>query len=212
MSITRLISLYAYLMTLLPTSMTQPLCTDRLQLRMATAADAPAVWTFRQLPEVTQWITSGPTTYEAFLEMFADPQRLARTLMIELTEGAAAPKVIGDVMVRIEDGWAQTELLEPAKSSQAELGWTLDPNYSGRGYATEVVRAVIDLCFGPLGLRRVVAGCFAANEPSWRLMERLGMRREEYSRASGLHRSGQWMNGMMYGILAEEWREQRGGA
>lgn len=64
---------------------------------------------------------------------------------------------------------------------------------------------MIDVCFGPLGLRRVQAGCFADNGPSWRLMERLGMRREEFSRKTALHRSGEWLDGMSYGILAEEW-------
>ena len=34
------------------------------------------------------------------------------------------------------------------------------------------------VCFVDLGLRRVTANCFADNEASWRLMERLGMRRE----------------------------------
>ena len=75
--------------------------------------------------------------------------------------------------------------------------------------ACEAVSAVIDLCFGPLGLRRVHAGCFAANEPSWRLMERLGMRREESSRKTALHRSGEWMDGLTYGLLAEEWAGRR---
>jgi RimJ/RimL family protein N-acetyltransferase len=32
------------------------------------------------------------------------------------------------------------------------------------------------------------------------------MRREEHSRGTALHRSGEWMDGMNYGILAEEWR------
>jgi RimJ/RimL family protein N-acetyltransferase len=36
-------------------------------------------------------------------------------------------------------------------------------------------------------------------------MERLGMRREEFSRKTALHRSGEWMDGVNYGILAEEW-------
>jgi RimJ/RimL family protein N-acetyltransferase len=85
----------------------------------------------------------------------------------------------------------------------------LDPAFGGRGYATEAVRAVIALCFGPLGLRRVHAGCVASNEASWRLMERVGMRREEFSRQTALHRSGQWVDGMNYGLLASEWNTGR---
>ncbi len=60
-----------------------------------------------------------------------------------------------------------------------------------------------------LGLRRVTAGCFAANEASWRLMERVGMRREIHTVRESLHRSGEWLDGMGYALLADEWRELR---
>jgi RimJ/RimL family protein N-acetyltransferase len=52
-----------------------------------------------------------------------------------------------------------------------------------------------------------VANCFADNEASWRLMERLGMRRELYAVRESLHRSGEWLDAMGYALLAEEWRE-----
>ncbi|GAA1466874.1 N-acetyltransferase [Microbacterium thalassium] len=194
------------------TAVTWPVRTERLQIRRATPADAAATWVWRRLPEVGEWITSAPDDYETYRALFTDPARLAIQLVIELDDEADPDhrgRLIGDVMLRVEDGWAQTEVREQGVATQAELGWTLDPAHHGRGYATEAVRAVIDICFGPLGLRRVHAGCFAANEPSWRMMERLGMRREEYSRATGLHRSGVWLDGMDYGLLADEWRAGR---
>jgi len=40
------------------------------------------------------------------------------------------------------------------------------------------------------------------------LMERIGMRREGYSVRSGLHRDGQWLDGMTYAVLADEWSTQ----
>ncbi|HET8982464.1 MAG TPA: GNAT family protein, partial [Pedococcus sp.] len=93
-----------------------------------------------------------------------------------------------------------------ARGVQAELGWALDPERQGCGYATEAVEALIRLCFEDLGLRRVTANCFADNETSWRLMERLGMRRELHTRRESLHRSGQWLDGLGYALLADEWR------
>ena len=89
---------------------------------------------------------------------------------------------------------------------QAEIGWVVDPAYAGRGYATEAAAELLRICFEDLGLRRVKALCFADNEPSWRLMERLGMRREEYAVRDSLHRSGSWLDGMSYALLADEWR------
>ncbi len=183
-----------------------PVRTARLQIRPMSEADVDAMWEWRRLPEVNRWLGLAPDTLEAFRDRYRDPDRLASMHIVELlAESGADPVPIGDVMIRIGDGWAQLEVADQAKAVEAELGWVLDPAHTGRGYATEAIRAVIDVCFGPLGLRRVHAGCFADNEPSWRLMERLGMRREEFSRKTALHRSGAWLDGMNYGILAEEW-------
>lgn len=188
-----------------------PVHTDRLRIRPMTPADVDVMWEWRRLPEVNRWLGLAPETLEAFRERYLDPDRLAAMHLIELLpEGEGAPEPIGDVMIRIGDGWAQLEVADRARGVEAELGWVLDPARTRRGYATEAIRAVIDTCLGPMGLRRVHAGCFADNEPSWRLMERLGMRREEFSHKTALHRSGEWLDGMSYGILAEEWAARKG--
>ena len=184
-----------------------PLHTERLVVRRATPADADIVWQYRRIDDVSRWLGAAPQDADAFHAYFTDQDRLATTLIVERASGG----VIGDVMLRIEDAWAQAEVRDRAQGVQAELGWVMDPAHQGRGYATEAVRAVIAACFEQLGLRRVSAGCFAANEPSWRMMERLGMRREEHSRATALHRSGEWMDGMAYGLLAQEWRSVQDG-
>lgn len=89
---------------------------------------------------------------------------------------------------------------------QAELGWVLHPDYAGHGYATEAVHALIRICFEDLRLRRITANCFADNVSSWRLMERVGMRRELATVRDSLHRSGRWLDGFGYALLADEWR------
>ena len=63
-----------------------------------------------------------------------------------------------------------------------------------------------------MDFREVEAGAFAANEPSWRLMERVGMRRESYSVKESLHRELGWIDGVLYAMLDEEWRARHGAA
>lgn len=186
-----------------------PIRTERLRIRPLAPADIDVMWEWRRLPEVNRWLGLAPDTLDAFRERYLDPGRLAAMHLIERTDDEGTITPIGDLMIKIGDGWAQLEVAEQARRTEAELGWVLDPVHTGHGFATEAVRAAIDVCFGPLGLRRVHAGCFADNEPSWRLMERLGMRREEFSRKTALHRSGEWLDGMNYGILAEEWAALR---
>ncbi len=175
-----------------------PLRTERLSIRPATLEDAGELWRFRGIDAVGEWLGWHPidradwnTSYQ---EKYLD------YLVVE-REG----RIIGDLMLSIADGWGQREVKSQAARVQAEIGWTLDPDEAGQGYATEAAGALLHVCFNDLGLRRVEAGAFAANEPSWRLMERLGMRRESYSVKESLHRDHGWIDGVLYAILAEEW-------
>lgn len=177
-----------------------PLCTERLTLRPATEDDADATWEYRRLDSVGKWLTEVPRDPETYRSTFAEPGRLAATVIVE-RDG----QVIGDFMLRVEDAWAQAEVADYAKGAVAELGWVLDPARTGHGYATEAVRALLEHCFTSLGLRRVVANCFLANDTSWRLMERVGMRRESHAIADSLHRSRQWLDTVTYAVLADEW-------
>ena len=58
-----------------------------------------------------------------------------------------------------------------------EVGWRLREDAWGQGYAKEAATASLDFAFDRLGADRVVAITFPGNEPSWGLMERLGMTR-----------------------------------
>ncbi len=181
-----------------------PARTARLTIRPATPDDLDATWAFRRLPEVGEWVTWTGSDRDRYAEQFRDPARLATTLIVERDD-----VVVGDLMLRIGDAWAQGEVAERATGVQAELGWTLDPAHSGQGYATEAVAELLRICFEDLALRRVVALCFADNTSSWRLMERVGLRREEHTVRDSLHRSGRWLDGYGYALLAEEWRRQQ---
>lgn len=184
------------------TDLAWPRRTARLTIRPATPTDAATTWEIRRLPEVSEWMTVAPATVEEYAARFTEEGRLAKTLVMELHDGT----LVGDLMVSVEDAWAQAEVSDRARGTQAELGWVLDPVRQGRGLATEAVQELLRLCFDDLGLRRVLAQCFADYLASWRLMERVGMRRETHTLRESLHRSRGWVDGMAYALLAEEWR------
>ena len=56
-----------------------------------------------------------------------------------------------------------------------EIGWRLDKNYWGKGYAYEAAQAVLNFAFTHLMLDEVVAFTAIQNKPSEKLMQRLGM-------------------------------------
>jgi len=57
-----------------------------------------------------------------------------------------------------------------------EIGWRIAAAHWRQGYAEEAARLALAAGFGPLDLAEIVAFTVPANEPSWRLMAKLGMR------------------------------------
>lgn len=85
-----------------------------------------------------------------------------------------------------------------------EIGYFLLPQYWGRGYATEIARAMTNFCFDSLKFHKAVASCNANNHNSEKVMKKLGMKKEgEFRKAR--FKSGNWDDELRYGILKEEW-------
>jgi RimJ/RimL family protein N-acetyltransferase len=182
----------------------RPLHTERLTLRPASSEDAEGTWTYRRLKSVNEWLTGCPADLDGYRNLFTEPARLATTVIVTLGHDAAAP-TIGDLMLRREDAWVQLDVAGQAHNTQAELGWVLDPDHTGHGYATEAVDELLRYCFQDLGVRRITANCFLDNDTSLSLMERVGMRRELHAVRESLHRSGQWLDTVGYAILNDDW-------
>lgn len=91
-----------------------------------------------------------------------------------------------------------------------ELGFQFNAYYWHQGYATESARAVMDHAFASGAARRIMSRCDPENEASWRLMERLGMRREGHLRQDVSFRLDEnqqpiWADTFVYAVLASEW-------
>lgn len=67
----------------------------------------------------------------------------------------------------------------PPQDGTVEIGYSVLPRFQGHGYATEMVRALIDWAFVQPGVTRIVAETTEDNIPSVRLLHRLGFIRTE---------------------------------
>jgi len=98
------------------------------------------------------------------------------------------------------------------RGDNAEVGWILYKAYWGKGYGTEMGRALLGLGFDALSLRRIIAKCDIENTGSTRIMEKLGMRREGMHREYRRTRPGSsklYRDELSYAILKEEWDVQK---
>ena len=87
-----------------------------------------------------------------------------------------------------------------------EIGYTLHPDYWGRGYVPEAARALIDLGFKGLGLHKIELTCFGYNLQSQRVAEKLGFILEARIR-DRKDAQGNRCDSLIYGLLRSEWEQ-----
>ena len=92
--------------------------------------------------------------------------------------------------------------LNPEGWPEFEIGWTLARESWGKGYATEGARRALAYAFEELDREHVISLIRPGNEPSVRVAERIGEKREGTTDVLG-------MEVMVYGISREEWRAAR---
>jgi RimJ/RimL family protein N-acetyltransferase len=96
-----------------------------------------------------------------------------------------------------------------AAQGQAEIGFHFARAFHGKGYGKEAVAGLIDWLWG-MKVHRVWAVADTRNLASWKMMERLGMRREGEFREN-CRVKGEWADEYLYAVLEPEWRALRAG-
>ncbi|HEY1331213.1 MAG TPA: GNAT family protein [Actinomycetota bacterium] len=86
----------------------------------------------------------------------------------------------------------------------ATLGYFVDGERNGRGYATQAVRQVVGFAFSNAGLHRVQAAVMPTNVASARVLQKNGFRCEGRS-PRYLRIAGAWEDHDVYAVTAEEW-------
>ncbi|MBV9421200.1 MAG: GNAT family N-acetyltransferase [Alphaproteobacteria bacterium] len=166
--------------------------TARLRLRPIAASDWPAILAYMSDPQVTAYLPPGVFDEQAARAFTLKQSGADRTAVAAIEKASA--QLIGHMPYH---AWFEPQTYE--------IGWAFHPAHQGRGYATEAARAIIAHAFDTLKAHRVIATCQPENPASWRVAEKLGLRREAHFR-SALHRGpGIWWDEYVYALLADEW-------
>ena len=183
----------------------EPIRTARLTLRPLHAGDLDDVHAYQSRAEVCQYLLYEPRSRDEVLErlqryavatrLAVDGDFLQLALVLDHEHGS---RVIGDSYFTVHS----------VENMCGEIGWTMNPDFAGQGYAFEAATAVLDrIAFGALGLHRVRAELDPRNESSIRLCSRLGMRKEAHF-VEDLWFKGEWADTGVYAILEREWRSR----
>jgi [ribosomal protein S5]-alanine N-acetyltransferase len=167
------------------------LVSARLYLRDIKQSDVDAVHEYASSLEVVRHQEWGPNTVEqteAFvagcLAEGAMPESRTVNLGLVLNNG----RLIGSYRATLsEDG------------ADAEIGYSLNPEFWGQGYGTEAALRLIEYLKDERQVRRVFATSRPENAASIRIMEKLGMRQVDCYRKNVLIR-GEWRDTLVFSM------------
>jgi RimJ/RimL family protein N-acetyltransferase len=175
--------------------------TDRLVLRELHPDDAAAVAERAGDRRVARFLIAVPSPYPVSLasrwitaRIAWWPQARGITLAIARRESPGA--LLGTVSLR-----------RFLRDRRAELGYWLGADTWGAGFATEAADAMVEFGFRELGLERIYAQVLEGNEPSCRVLEKLGMASEGI-RHRHIRKGKRLCDVSMFGLLREEWLER----
>lgn len=99
--------------------------------------------------------------------------------------------------------------IEPREFLTWELGYIFNPAFHNQGYATESADALIRYGFQHFGIHRVIAHCSPENIASWKVLEKLGMKREGCFRKNIFFKRAKdgsplWLDSLEYAMLKED--------
>ena len=143
-------------------------------------------------------LTLMPLSERDLRELIAEPDAFARRHALTIEEGACAPTFIYEralANMRAAPDWAgvlgtRLYVLDgarvigaggvkapPLPDGEVEIGYGLAPAFRGRGFATQGARGLTDEALAQ-GASRVSAFTTPENTASWRLLRRIGYRRD----------------------------------
>jgi RimJ/RimL family protein N-acetyltransferase len=172
--------------------------TPRLRLDVLRESDAETLFQYRADPSVALYQGWCPASRDEALDFIRSQQQIALDVPDSWLQLAIR---------RSEDGALVGDLglhLPSDADGSYEFGVTVAPAHQGKGYAREAVRALLDFVFGKLGAHRVHASIDPRNIASGALLRSLGMRQEAHFRES-LKMRGEWVDDVIFALLAREW-------
>lgn len=171
--------------------------TPRLLIRPFQEQDRDSLFEYLSDPAIYKYEPGEPITLDEARKLILERSRSTIFWAVVLQD---TQKMVGHLYFQ------QTE---PLEYLTWELGYIFNPRYQNHGYASESAAALIRYGFDHWGIHRVMAHCNPENIASWKVLEKIGMRREGYFQQNIFFKTSAdgspiWVDTFEYAILKEE--------
>jgi ribosomal-protein-alanine N-acetyltransferase len=171
--------------------------TPRLVLREFEEGDWCEVYEYARLGKTVRYMPWGPNTAaqtKAFVRQSIAGQkqkpRVSFSLAVVLR---SEDRVIGGCGMRIKD----------REQAEADMGYCLHPDEWGKGYGTELAKALLKFGFRKLKMHRIWATCDVHNLRSAKVLKKIGMKKEGVLREH-LKMRGRWRSSYLFAVLSTD--------
>lgn len=168
--------------------------TNRLELRVLIERDLEDVYEIYSDEATCQYLLHEPWNTNNKASAFEE--ELSK-YDFDSEDGLNLAVVLDNKVIGVLSAW-KTEMKDTA-----EIGFSFNKNYSGKGYAIEAAKALLDFLFSDKNLHRVTANCDARNAASAKLCQRIGMRKEAHF-IKDFWNKGEWTDSFIFAVLKEE--------
>ena len=181
-----------------PAKLALPFTRHGVTLRAITEADLNAMLPYFSDPNVCRFIPWEPRDESGVLEF------ITNRAVTDIPVNQGEHFIVGFEADGLGlCGQLNFTLTDP-KELTGEFGYVINPSMAGRGIASRAVKALLDLLFTELGMRRLTAWIDERNTASIALVERLGLRRESRE-VEVEYFKGEYVTMLRYAILSREW-------
>lgn len=172
--------------------------TKRLELRHLKKEDLTDFLAYRSLEEVCRYQGFEPFDEGAAASFLAENETKKWGVAGQWIQYAivlkASQKLIGDFAIQLDEHDIRI----------AQIGITLSPDFQGKGFAKECMKALVHFLFTETNTRRIQEIVDAENAASIRLLESTGFRKEGHF-IENIFFKGKWGSEMQYALLKKEW-------
>lgn len=174
-----------------------PILSSRLILRAFRPADAEDLHAYLSDEHIYRFEPGEPINPEQANKMAVE---LANSPDFWAVQRRETSRVIGQIYFK---------QMDPPYLQTWELGYILNPQYQRQGYMSEAVRALVWKRLSDGDIHRIIAHCNPQNTPSWKLLEKVGFRREGLLKQNiyfrkDLQGEPLWMDTFVYALLKSE--------
>ena len=177
---------------------TRSLSTDRLDLRVPTMEEQHRLWEILIDEDINQYYFPTPdriyTKNNLSKDNVADMEQARKIFLGQLLDWERqkpfyekkieaieaqddSQKFTWSIFLKGTDtviGQITCQPKDDEPENIRDVGWFIDPEHQGRGYATEAATAVLDFMFNEVEITDIQTSAAEINPGSWKLMEKLG--------------------------------------